>query len=64
MWHRLLTQMERDADDLFKQVTTSEPHLTFSQPPQVSLETRVPEDVWGSAKEKVQEVTKQQELAI
>lgn len=64
MWHRLLTQMERDSDDLFKKDIMSAPRLIFGQPPQVSLETRVPEDVWGSPKEKAREVTKQQELAI
>ena len=64
MWYRLLTKTERDADDLFNTQVTPEPRLTFGQPPQVFLETRVPEDVWGSPKQKAPEATKQKELAI
>lgn len=49
MWHRFLSQQDRNADDLFAQ-SSSEPRLKFGEPPTVALSTRVPEDVWGSKK--------------
>jgi hypothetical protein len=64
MWHRFLTQSDRAKDDLFGQATGTEPCLRFGEPPQVALETRVPEDVWGSPKKKVEEPDNQQRLAV
>lgn len=49
MWHRFLTQPEREAGGLFAEVSSA-PRLTFGEPPTVKLATRVPEDVWGSPK--------------
>ena len=56
MWHRFLTQADRDADstagDLFGSEVDTEPRLRFGEPPTVELETRVPEDGWGGGKKK------------
>jgi hypothetical protein len=56
MWHRFLTQADRDADstagDLFGSKVDTEPRLRFGEPPTVELETRVPEDGWGGGKKK------------
>lgn len=56
MWHRFLTQADRNAeraaDGLFGVATVREPRLTFGEPPVVHLETRVPEDGWGSGGKK------------
>lgn len=49
MWHRFLTQPAREAAGLFA-VESPAPALTFGEPPNVQLATRVPEDVWGSPK--------------
>jgi hypothetical protein len=49
MWHRFLSQSERDENNLFAKAA-SEPRLKFGEPPTVALATRVPEDVWGSQK--------------
>jgi hypothetical protein len=46
MWHRFLTRDAAD-DSLFGD-TDATPVLGFDPPPTVHLETRVPEDVWGS----------------
>lgn len=64
MWHRFLTQKERAARDLFGRDTEPEPSLRFDAPPQIVLETRVPEDVWGTPKKKVEETSTQERLAI
>lgn len=64
MWHRFLTQKDRDEGDLFGQEAESEPRLRFGQPPQIVLETRVPEDVWGSPKKKPEEPDNQERLAV
>lgn len=64
MWHRFLTQSERAASDLFGRDTEPEPCLRFEQPPQIALETRVPEDVWGEPKKKVEEDSNQERLAM
>lgn len=61
MWHRFLTQQERAKGDLFGQGHSSEPCLRFGQPPQIALDKRVPEDVWGSPKKKVDEEPDNQE---
>jgi hypothetical protein len=49
MWHRFLTQPERDAQNLFGEAPIDRA-LKFGEPPMVALATRVPEDVWGSQK--------------
>ena len=64
MWHRFLTQSDGAIDDLFGQEAGSEPCLRFGESPQVALETRVPEDVWGSPKKKAEESDDQQRLAV
>lgn len=46
MWHRFLTQT--DGDGFFGSGTDAAPALRFDPPPTVHLETRVPEDIWGS----------------
>lgn len=66
MWHRFLTQKERDAErsavELFGEVRAIEPRLTFGAPPAVQLETRVPEDAWGGSKKKADSTATQEEL--
>jgi hypothetical protein len=64
MWHRFLTQKDRAADDLFGRDADPIPSLQFKQPPQIFLETRVPEDVWGAPKKKVEEAITQERLAV
>lgn len=64
MWHRFLTHMDRAKDDLFGQDTGTEPVLRFGEPPQIALETRVPEDVWGSPKKQAEESDDQQRLVV
>lgn len=54
MWHRFLSQADREAQNLFKQETT-EYRLGLGEPPIVTLATRVPEDVWGPQKKPVAE---------
>lgn len=49
MWHRFLSQADRDEQNLFAKAS-SEPRLRFGEPPTVALATRVPEDVWGTKK--------------
>lgn len=60
MWHRFLTQPERDAKSLFAE-SSSEPCLKFGEPPTVALAARVPEDVWGSPKKATTEPESKQE---
>ena len=64
MWHRFLTQTDRDAEraagGLFGTEVATEPRLRFGEPPTVQLETRVPEDGWGGGKKKA-EASHQQE---
>lgn len=64
MWHRFLTQKQRAADDLFERHTVQEPALQFEPPPQITLDTRVPEDVWGQPKKMAEEPTDQERLAV
>jgi len=49
MWHRFLSQADAIEGNLFDE-RSSAPRLGFSEPPTVTLATRVPEDVWGSQK--------------
>ena len=66
MWHRFLTEVdraeERAAGGLFGAEPHSEPRLRFGPPPTVRLETRVPEDGWGSGKKKVEPKEQQEGL--
>jgi hypothetical protein len=61
MWHRLLTEEERRADDLFA-VASTEPRLSFGEPPSVELPKKVPEDVWGTPKKATEDADPNQEL--
>ena len=61
MWHRFLTQEEREAQNMFAQPVAG-PRLVFAEPPSVTLATRVPEDVWGVAKKPSAEPNDAQEL--
>lgn len=54
MWHRFLSQPDREEQNLFA-TASAEPRLRFGYPPAVALATRVPEDVWGSQKKTVTE---------
>ncbi len=64
MWHRFLTFPDHAENDLFGNDTTKEVFLRFGEPPTLTLETKVPEDVWGANKQKVSEVDNQQRLAV
>ena len=64
MWHRLLTHREQAADDLFGYDEAPEAYLQFEPPPQVTLDTRVPEDIWGTPKTKTEEPNEQERLAL
>ena len=64
MWHRYLTQSNLAEGDLFHQEPDSELCLRFGEPPQIALETRVPEDVWGTPKKKPEEPHNQGRLAV
>jgi hypothetical protein len=64
MWHRFLTQNQGAAGDLFRRDAEPEPCLRFEPPPQIALETRVPEDIWGEPKKKVEAPTGQGRLAV
>lgn len=52
MWHRFLTQGDVATEDFFGGGTDAAPVLRFDPPPTVHLTTRVPEDVWGSKRER------------
>jgi hypothetical protein len=64
MWHRLLTSAEESSNDLFAPKETEANFLTFGEPPKISLPTRVPEDVWGTLKQKEAAETDQEEMVI
>ncbi|MCY4259454.1 MAG: DUF4365 domain-containing protein [Rhodobacteraceae bacterium] len=64
MWHRYLTQSDRAESDLFGREADSEPRLRFGEPPQIALETRVPEDVWSTPKKKPEAPNNQEKLAV
>ena len=61
MWHRYLTQIDRNANDLFAE-TSNDPCLMFGEPPNITLSTRVPEDVWNSQKKIIETEDEQQDL--
>lgn len=66
MWHRFLTQADRDAEraagGLFGTEVAIELRLRFGEPPAVQLETRVPEDGWGAGKKKAEAPDQQEGL--
>lgn len=66
MWHRLLTQGDREAESdlmgLFVQTRSAEPRLVFGAPPTVQLDIRVPEDGWGGGKKKTDAADQQEGL--
>ena len=66
MWHRFLTQADRDAQrdpiGLFAESRSLEPRLGFGAPPAIQLEARVPEDGWGGGKKKVEAAEQQEGL--
>lgn len=64
MWHRFLGRAQTDAVGLFAQDEAPEPSLRFGAPPTIALSTRVPEDVWGAPKRKVDEPGGQERLLV
>jgi hypothetical protein len=64
MWHRFLSALQSQGDDLFRKVPDCEPLLVFGSPPTIQLSTRVPEDVWGSPRRKTEEVREQEGLFV
>jgi hypothetical protein len=64
MWYRFLTRAQSTAPGLFLQEPLAETHLRFGEPPTITLSTRVPEDVWGTPKRKVNEPTAQESLVL
>ncbi len=63
MWHRFLSQTDREAQGLFTQ-SSSEYRLRFGEPPVVKLATRVPEDVWSPQKKAAPEPDLAQERLL
>jgi hypothetical protein len=61
MWHRFLSQQEREIDNLFADASL-QPLLKFGEPPKVALATRVPEDVWGSPRRVTENLSGEQEF--
>lgn len=61
LWHRFLTRGDNEAAGLFDQPTLGA-RLRFGAPPEIYLETRVPEDAWGSKKPKAEDEGKQSEI--
>mgnify|MGYP002780867015 CR=1 FL=1 len=62
MWHRFLSARQSDTGNLFAAAPVAEPGLIFGAPPSIELSTRVPEDVWGSPKRKVEDADEQEGL--
>lgn len=62
MWHRFLSARQSDKGNLFAAAPVAEPGLIFGAPPAIELSTRVPEDVWGSPKRKVEDADEQESL--
>jgi hypothetical protein len=60
MWHRFLTEPDRQDQSLFAEAAPA-PRLKFGAPPLVTLSIRVPEDAWGSQKKTEMEVDDLQE---
>jgi hypothetical protein len=64
MWHRFLTHKQDKATDLFAEDAVIEPCLRFDEPPAITLPTKVPEDVWGTPKQKPDVPSDQQRLIV
>lgn len=64
MWHRFLTYKENAGLDLFGDEYEEKPCLEFEKPPSIILETKVPEDVWGTPKTAGYENVNQERLAV
>jgi len=64
MWHRFLSAKQSEKGDLFTAAPILEPGLTFGTPPTIELSTRVPEDVWGTPKRKVEDAEEQEGLFV
>ena len=66
MWHRYLTQTDRneqfEAEGLFGTEGEAENRLRFGPPPVIQLDTRVPEDGWGGASKKAETKTHAEDL--
>lgn len=62
MWHRFLTQKD-DAQDLFDE-PVDDAILRFGSPPEIHLDTKVPEDVWGTRKTPEDVDSKQVEIVF
>jgi hypothetical protein len=62
MWHRFLSRQQTSKADLFADPDELPPCLSFDEPPTISLRTRVPEDVWGKPKKRVDEEEQQEGL--
>ena len=62
MWHRFLSARQSEKGDLFAAAPVIEPGLIFGAPPSIELSTRVPEDVWGSPKRRVEDADEQEGL--
>lgn len=61
MWHRFLSKADRDEHSLFAD-QNPEPRLKFGEPPVITLEVRVPEDVWGAPKKQPDKDDDQEQL--
>lgn len=65
MWHRFLSKVEEEANDLFPPEARRRPAcLKFGEPPKITLPTRVPEDVWGIQKRKEEAESDQEEMVL
>ncbi|MAI60816.1 MAG: hypothetical protein CBB87_00110 [Micavibrio sp. TMED27] len=64
MWHRFLTQYEQEKNDLFNAGNEEDVILKFGEPPKISLDTRVPEDVWGAGKKAAKDNDDQERMAV
>lgn len=65
MWHRFLSKIEEEANDLFPPEARRRPAcLKFGEPPKITLPTRVPEDVWGIQKRKEEAERDQEEMVL
>ncbi|MGX1499844.1 hypothetical protein ACSSV1_004904 [Labrenzia sp. MBR-25] len=64
MWHRFLTNADKQTDDLFASKVAEALCLKFGEPPKISLPTRVPEDVWGTPKQKEDVESDQEEMVL
>lgn len=64
MWHRFLSAKQSEKGDLFTAAPTPTGGLNFGKPPAIELSTRVPEDVWGSPKRKLEDSEEEEGLLV